>query len=84
MGFVCLRFGNRRQALGRIAVLAECDGDQVYPITLVLGKALEMVAPSGAPVFAVVTGWKVSSAVENLRYYGADRIYVYDDACSAL
>ncbi|NLC15550.1 MAG: electron transfer flavoprotein subunit alpha [Firmicutes bacterium] len=64
-----------------IAVLAECDGDQVYPITLeLLGKALEMAAPSGAPVFAVVTGWKVSSAVENLRYYGADRIYVYDDS----
>lgn len=63
-----------------IAVLAECMGNQVHPITLeLLGKALEMAAPTGQPVFVVVIGWKVSSAVESLRCYGADKIYVYDD-----
>lgn len=63
-----------------IAVLAECVGDQVHPITLeLLGKALDMAAPTGAPVFAVVTGWQVSSAAESLRHYGADKIYIYDD-----
>jgi electron transfer flavoprotein alpha subunit len=63
-----------------IAVLAECVGNQLHPITLeLLGKALEMAAPTGAPVFAVVTGWQVSSAAESLRHYGADKIYIYDD-----
>lgn len=65
-----------------IAVLAECSGDSVHPITLeLLGKALEMAAPARprTPVYVVLAGWSLSSAVQDLRYYGADRIYVYDD-----
>lgn len=63
-----------------IAILAECVGNRLHPITLeLLGKALEMAAPAGTPVFAVVIGWQVTSAAESLKYYGADKIYVYDD-----
>ncbi len=63
-----------------IAVLTECQGDTVHPVTLeLLGKAKEMAAPTKAPVFVVVVGWRTSSAVDTLRYYGADKIYVYDD-----
>lgn len=63
-----------------IAVLAECQGVTIHPVTLeLLGKAKEMAAPTKAPVFVVIVGWQTSSAVEALRYYGADKIYVYDD-----
>lgn len=62
-----------------IAVLAECVGDGIHPITLeLLGKAQQMAAPANIPVFAVVTGWRTASAVRRLRHYGADKIYVYD------
>ena len=62
-----------------IAVLAECVGDTIHPVTLeLLGKAQQMAAPTNTPVFAVVTGWQTVSAVMKLRHYGADTIYVYD------
>jgi electron transfer flavoprotein alpha subunit len=62
-----------------IAVLAECVGDAIHPVTLeLLGKAQEMAVPTQTPVYVVVMGWKISATVSNLRHYGADRIYVYE------
>lgn len=62
-----------------IAVFAECTGDTIHPVTLeLLGKAQQLAKTGDHPVFAVLIGWQTARASEELSFYGAQTVYVYD------
>ena len=63
-----------------IAVYADRRKDGIHPVTLeLLGKARELAAHIGHPVFALLIGSHVDAEAEELLHYGADSVYVYDD-----
>ena len=63
-----------------ILVFAEVSGGRLHPVSLeLIGKALEMAAPIGFEVNAVLVGSGVSAYAEELRHYGVHEVAVYDD-----
>ena len=63
-----------------ILVFAEVSGGRLHPVSLeLIGKALEMAAPIGFEVNAVLVGSGVSACAEELRHYGVHEVAVYDD-----
>ena len=62
-----------------ICVYADCTGGKVHRVTLeLLGKARELAAVTGHPVYALIIGHDTADCAEQLRHYGADKIFVYD------
>lgn len=62
-----------------ICVYADCAGGTIHRVTFELcGKAKELSAVTGHPVYALVIGHNVSDCAETLRYYGVDKVFVYD------
>jgi len=62
-----------------ICVYADCTGGQIHRVTFELcGKARELAAVTGHPVYALVIGHNVAGCAETLRHYGVDKIFVYD------
>ena len=54
------------------------DGD-IHPVTMeLLGKARELAAKVGFPVYALFLGHGVMDKAQELLHYGADRVYAYD------
>jgi electron transfer flavoprotein alpha subunit len=54
------------------------DGD-IHPVTMeLLGKAKELAAKVGFPVYALFLGHGVMDKAQELLHYGADRVYAYD------
>jgi electron transfer flavoprotein alpha subunit len=54
------------------------DGD-IHPVTMeLLGKARELAAKVGFPVYALFLGHGVMDKAHELLHYGADRVYAYD------
>ena len=67
-----------------ICVYADCTGGNIHRVTFELcGKAKELAAVTGHPVYALVIGHNVASCAETLRHYGVDKIFVYDDEAFA-
>ena len=67
-----------------IAVYVDHSGEKIHRVTYeLLGKAKELAKVTGHPVFALLIGHDVSACAEKLRRYGADKIFVYDDAAFA-
>jgi electron transfer flavoprotein alpha subunit len=63
-----------------ILVLVEHLEGEIHPITLeLLGKARELAAKIGHPVYALLVGYRVAAKAEELLSYGPDRIFVYDE-----
>ncbi|GHU69793.1 electron transfer flavoprotein subunit alpha [Clostridia bacterium] len=63
-----------------ILVFAEQQGGRLHPVSLeLLGKARALVKTVPQQVNAVVLGENVGHCAEELRHYGADAVYVYDD-----
>lgn len=63
-----------------VAVFVEHRDCQVHNVTLeLLGKARELAAVTGQPVYGVMLGHGVGQAAESLLAYGADKVYLYDD-----
>ena len=63
-----------------VAVFVEHRDGQVHNVTLeLLGKARELAAVTGQPVYGVMLGHGVGQAAESLLAYGADKVYLYDD-----
>lgn len=63
-----------------ILVFAEVSGGRLHPVCLeLIGKALELAAPIGFKVKAVMVGSGVSAFAEELLQYGVDEVAVYDD-----
>lgn len=54
------------------------DGD-IHPVTMELvGKAKELAAVVGFPVYCVFIGHNIKAKAEELLYYGVDEVFVYD------
>lgn len=63
-----------------IAVYADTSEGRIHPVTYeLIGKAKELAAEVGFPVYAIVIADKTDAYVEALKYSGVDSIYVYDD-----
>lgn len=63
-----------------VCVFAERRGDKPHPVTMeLLGKARELAAVTGHPVYALCIGDSVRPIAEELLHYGADKVFVYDD-----
>ena len=62
-----------------ICVYADCTGGQIHRVTFELcGKAKELAAVTGHPVYAPVIGRNVANCAETLRHYGVNKVFVYD------
>lgn len=62
-----------------ICVYADCFGGKLHRVTFELcGKAKELAAVTGQPVYALLIGHKVADCAETLRHYGVDKVFVYD------
>lgn len=63
-----------------VTVFAEQHAGKVHPVSLeLLGKAKELAAVIGHPVYALLIGSDVGAAADELLAYGADKVFVYDD-----
>ena len=62
-----------------ILVYADHVEGTLHPVTFeLLGKARELAAEIGHPVYALLLGDGVKAAAEELTHWGADRVLVYD------
>ena len=62
-----------------ICVFADCTGGTIHRVTFELcGKARELAAVTGHPVYALVIGHDTAACAEKLRHYGVDKVFVYD------
>ena len=64
-----------------ILVFCEVSGGRMHPVSLeLIGKAKELSKVGNHPVYAVLVGSGVKEYAEEIRYFGADKIFVYDDS----
>ena len=62
-----------------ICVYADCSGGKIHRVTFELcGKARELAAVTGHPVYALVIGHNTERCAQELRHYGVDKVFVYD------
>ena len=62
-----------------ICVYADCSGGKIHRVTFELcGKAKELAAVTGHPVYALIIGHNTASCARELMYYGVDKVFVYD------
>ena len=62
-----------------ICVYADCTGGIIHRVTFELcGKAKELAAVTGHPVYALIIGSQVADCAEKLLHYGVDKVFVYD------
>jgi len=62
-----------------IAVVAEITEGTVHPVTYeLIGKARELAAKVGYPVFCLMIGYNISGIAKDILEYGADEVFVYD------
>ncbi len=62
-----------------ICVYADCTGGNIHRVTFELcGKARELAAVTGHPVYALVIGHKVNDCAKKLLHYGVDKVFLYD------
>ena len=62
-----------------ICVYADCTDGKIHRVTFELcGKAKELAAVTGHPVYALMIGHNTADCARQLRHYGVDRIFVYD------
>ena len=63
-----------------IAVYVDHSENKIHRVTYeLLGKARELAAVIGHPVYALVIGNNLENAIEELLHYGVDKVFVYDD-----
>ena len=67
-----------------ICVYADCTGGTIHRVTFeLIGKARELAAVTGHPVFVLAIGHNLAACAEKLRHYGVDKIFLYDDPAFA-
>lgn len=63
-----------------IAVYVDHQEGAIHPVTMeLIGKAREMASKLGQPVYALFMGSDIGTAAEELRHFGVDEVFVYDD-----
>ena len=66
--------------MGDILVVAEYEDGRIHPVTYeLLGKARELIGELDGKVRAVILGKGVKEVANELVYYGADIVHIYDD-----
>ncbi|ETA80913.1 electron transfer flavoprotein subunit alpha/FixB family protein [Youngiibacter fragilis] len=74
----------KRQAVDKslwkgIAVYVDHVEGEIHPVTMeLLGKAKELAAKVGFPVYALFLGHGILDKAGELLHYGADKVYAYD------
>lgn len=67
-----------------VAVYADCTGGKIHKVTLeLLGKARELASVISHPVYAIAIGYGLDECAKELLRYGADKVFVFDDAAFA-
>ena len=62
-----------------ICVYADCTGGSIHRVTFeLIGKAKELAAVTGHPVYVLAVGHNLEVYAESLLHYGVDKIFVYD------
>lgn len=62
-----------------IAVYVDHEEGNIHPVTLELvGKARELAAKVGYPVYCIFMGAGISDKAQELLHYGVDEVFVYD------
>ena len=62
-----------------VAVYVDHSGGEIHPVTLeLIGKARELAARVGQPVYAVFIGAHITARAEELLHYGVTEVFVYD------
>lgn len=62
-----------------ITVYVEQEHGKIHPVALeLLGKAGELAGVNGEPVYALLIGYQMEQAAEELLHYGADKVFCYD------
>ena len=63
-----------------ITVYVDHVNGKIHPVTYeLLGKARELAAKVDQPVYALFMGSEITPQAQELRHYGADKIFVCDD-----
>ena len=63
-----------------VCVYVDHDNSKIHRVTYeLIGKARELAAVTGHPVYALMMGAEIGCAAENLLYYGVDRVFVYEN-----
>ena len=67
-----------------ITVYADCTGGRIHRVTFeLIGKARELAAVTGHPVYVLAIGHGLRDCAEKLQHYGVDKIFLYDDPAFA-
>jgi electron transfer flavoprotein alpha subunit len=62
-----------------IGVYVDHVDGEIHPVTMeLIGKAKELAAVVGFPVYCVFIGHDIKHKAEELLYYGVDEVFVYD------
>jgi len=62
-----------------ILIYAETSDSKIHPVSFeLLGKAREIAEKVEMEVWSVIIGYRVREEAKELIYYGADKVYVYD------
>jgi electron transfer flavoprotein alpha subunit len=62
-----------------ILVLAEQEDKKIHPVTYeLLGKGRELAEKSASKLCSVLLGYQIGKEAEELVYYGADKVFLYD------
>lgn len=63
-----------------ICVFVDCSKNKIHRVTYELcGKAKELSCVTNHPVYALYIGDKPGKEIENLLYYGVDKVFVYEN-----
>jgi electron transfer flavoprotein alpha subunit len=67
-----------------VLVYADCSEGKIHRVTYELcGKAKELAAVTGHPVYALLMGFGVEKCAKELLRYGVDKVFVYDNEALA-
>ncbi len=62
-----------------ICVYADCSAGTIHRVTFeLIGKAKELAAVTGHPVYALIIGSNTADCARQLLHYGLDKVFVYD------
>ena len=62
-----------------VTVYADCTGGRIHRVTFeLIGKAKELAAVTGHPVYVLAIGHDLSGCATTLQHYGVDKIFLYD------
>ncbi len=63
-----------------VIVFAEQHGGEIHPVSFeLLSKGREVADRLGVELYSVLLGYNVKNIASELIYYGADRVYVFDN-----